>query len=69
MMEATEARRELLASAKATCDRYSFREWEERLAPRSAIDAVTRREVDAIYGLFWEPRRKGSRKFSIMGRT
>jgi hypothetical protein len=64
-----EARMELVASARANHERRSFREWQDCIAPQWALDALTQREVDALFGLFWEPRRKGSRVFSRMGRS
>jgi hypothetical protein len=46
---------ELVESAKASRQR-EFHEWQDCIAPQWALDSVSQRELNAIYGLYWEPR-------------
>jgi hypothetical protein len=57
-MESTiEARMTLVESAMDVCRLKSYHEWLDE-APQWAIDRISRRELEAIYYMFWEPSTK-----------
>lgn len=52
-----EARMALVESAHVASSYASFNDWRDYMAPQWALDRVSDRELNAIYGLYWEPRK------------
>lgn len=55
---ARQARHTLYASAQRYAGRCTFASWLNEIAPQWALELVTQREVDAIFGMLWEIRKK-----------